>query len=484
MAPLKAVKSLQELSNNSLAESLKSAFIKMEDMDTINSSGKVTLNRALIVNNLELDSENCEDKITQLRKYFEGLPVAIQDNLADQLLKLGHPRITKYTSQILIDERTIRLNILNMSINNVKNCLMRTANLEYLTLEFATDELLKIIGKKCGKLAMLKIVDGDITDEGINWIIPATHNDNDSNDCKIKPHGCPGLASLGFTDYIGERIDWRLLKSFRKLKSFSCPCDDDLQLISDIVTGVEYLSSDIIDCVQLIPSIFPQLKSIEIRIKPTDVQHLLLCPNLVEMELNIMMGGQLDDTLKNLIEQHPNATYFKRVVIRGGRLKLSDFVTIASTCQNIEILEVNIAGYSNFDVNQLPWDGERFRNLKKFRLFAYDGDYSFITQLMNYVLFAAQNIEKLEINCDYFHDVQFDQFFREIVKRNPLKQLQQLLLVAILSNMNISENTLKMLTDLPSLKLLKVTPLTSNIRDSLKSYASDNNYDIVIENEW
>ena len=65
MAPLKAVKSLQELSNNSLAESLKSAFIKMEDMDTINSSGKVTLNRALIVNNLELDSENCDlDSVT------------------------------------------------------------------------------------------------------------------------------------------------------------------------------------------------------------------------------------------------------------------------------------------------------------------------------------------------------------------------------------------------------------------------------------
>ena len=180
MAPLKAVKSLKELSLNSVAESLKAAFINMEDTD--NSSGQVTQNLASMMNNLELDSKNNEEKMTQLKKYFEGLPVAIQEKLADQLLKLGHPRITKYTCQILTDERTIGLHIRNLSIRSnddtVKNCLMRTTNLKCLTLDYATDETIETIGKYCRELTMLKISGGDFTEERIHWITPTTDDDN------------------------------------------------------------------------------------------------------------------------------------------------------------------------------------------------------------------------------------------------------------------------------------------------------------------
>ena len=46
---------------------------------------------------------------------------------------------------------------------------------------------------------------------------------------------------------------------------------------------------------------------------------------------------------------------------------------------------------------------------------------------------------------------------------------------------DISEDTLRMLVDLPNVRLLDIRELCSNIRNSLKSYASGKNYDIVIK---
>ena len=122
MAPLKAVKTLQELSHNSVVQCLKTAFRKLEDINE-SRAGQVTQNLASMVNDLKLENDDKEDQMTQLKSYFEGLHVSIQDKLANDLFKLEDPIVTKYTSQILVDKRTTNLDIKYMMM-----ILSRTAS--------------------------------------------------------------------------------------------------------------------------------------------------------------------------------------------------------------------------------------------------------------------------------------------------------------------------------------------------------------------
>ena len=231
----------------------------------------------------------------------------------------------------------------------------------------------------------------------------------------------------------------------------------------------------------MVPAMFPQLKSIQtLNIDVKDLKLLLSCPNLEEIGMDVYIRRQDrdidDDELGEFIEKHPNSKNFKKLMLFGNYVKSSSLVAIAKYCQNIETLVL----YTSVppEVTQFPRREKRFEQLKEFEILQYT-DLNYVTPVLEYVLLAAQNIEKIKILPQ--RQSSYDQFFSQLLSRNSLSQVKQLKL-KVRRIEDISMNTLKMLSDLPSVRELHVATLNSSVRESLKKYASEKNYDIDYDN--
>ena len=180
--------------------------------------------------------------------------------------------------------------------------------------------------------------------------------------------------------------------------------------------------------------------------------------------------------------KHPNVQNFKRISI-DGTIRFSNYTTIASNCQNIEVLEVQqIDKPANFNVAQLP-KYERFKNLKRFNMEFYNDD-AFEGQLLDNVLSAAQNIEILELPT---YLIRNGRCLRKLMTKNPLTRLKLLSLLKVNlgdgeDSQDLSLKTLKLLTDLPRIRKLEVecSGLRRSVVQALKNYVRDNNYDVEV----
>ena len=228
MAPRKPVKRLTELATNIVVKSLREAFGKLEDyhndIDQIKFSNKL-----ISLMHGDQDEDKSWDKISQIKSYFQGLSVTIQDNLAMIMFNIMEEEyIDKYTNVFLTDERSESL---HLSLTNedhidqiVKNCLLKADNVKQLTLGGVDSEFLELVGKNCRKLTMLSLPGFYACNDDIHWITPTTE-DNElciNNGCGVNTHGCQGLVSLDIEDYEeGPEMEQKFLKFFRHLKTFS-----------------------------------------------------------------------------------------------------------------------------------------------------------------------------------------------------------------------------------------------------------------------
>ena len=481
MAPRKPVKSLLEIAENTLISSLKTVF---QNLGTNSEEPIIT-----------------SDKISKLKSCFEVLPVTLHDELAHRSLDLAFEEdengdfdidthMLKCTYQILANERTQRLIIycdaedrLYDPANSVKNCLLKFSSLQQLTLDNATDELIEIVGKNCRKLKMLNISHGEVTLEGFHWIVPSDEEEANevciNNGCDVKPHGCPDLETL-IIKYSTLRLELPFLKFFRNLKTYSGSClvlQEDAHLVVEVANLAELVpyhapSSDLGN-VNMFPSKFPQLKSIQIGINKADLKYLVVCPNLTEIYLFIKEMKDGDDDFQKLIEQHPNNKNFKKIHLKSST-SLHDFDAIATHCKNIKDFWIRIRDQpSSFNEVQPQMEGERFTQLKNFTLVSFYNDELFNKLLLQSVLFLAQNIETVEL-CINPVFPSLDQLFKEIILRNPLRHIKHFGL-DFYRHHAMSQMTGKLLADLPNMRQLEV-PL--DLTEYLRTYARENNFDL------
>ena len=154
----------------------------------------------------------------------------------------------------------------------------------------------------------------------------------------------------------------------------------------------------------------------------------------------------------------------------------SVIVNIATNCKNIEDLQVTISHSSDLSV-ELEHEGQKdiFGKLRKFDCwlhYSYNEQYSY--DVLNYVLFHAQNIETLNLHWN----ISWDQFFVDTLHRNPLTKLKELNLYG---GYEISETTCRLLSNLQSIRKLSFPAQVNAVFcKTLQNYAIQNNYDIFI----
>ena len=340
----------------------------------------------------------------------------------------------------------------------------------------------------------------------IHWIIPKVEQQICPNKrCKVKIHGCPKLVTLDIHGEsseekyaVSEKVLTQLLLSFSALKSFSCYVDKifDLKSITDHnVTEIENLNledanfqyayfDDIPKDFELLPSIFPRLKHLKVKICVTQLHNLINCSNLVEIQLEVENNAEDDSSLRihSFFETHPNVRNFKKISIRTYLdVKETIFIVFATKCPDITHLSFN--AMNSFDAKKLKPSEQSFKKLKELRLDFTIESLEAIIKIVSYVLVQAVNVEKVQLmHFDWDIDLDWDVLVDEIMKKNPQLGLKELTLYSI-PGIVMSQETLKKLSNLPNLRKLAIPGLkwkAGHIEtvEALKKHAIENNLDI------
>ena len=231
MAPLITVQTLYQTSLNAVTSSLKTAFKR-------------------------LDVEKKGSNKRQLQRYFNCLPLPIQENLTKMLLDDGEDDDTIFriynkdfsktialTLQIIPNERTQTLKVNQQSylkpyykkdvVCSVKKILQKGENLRHVSLTgICDDKVMKLIGENCRNLTQLNIQYlYKASDKGIHYIIPSSEDICAKFKCKSMNHGCPELVSLTIKeDWISEQTKIDMMSHLKCLKLFSFDISSDVDL--------------------------------------------------------------------------------------------------------------------------------------------------------------------------------------------------------------------------------------------------------------
>ena len=520
MAPLKPVTSLYQLSEKIVLNYLKDTYFIFS-----------YLTQPIAI-----------EEMRKLPEYFDGLPVAIQDELATKLMDIGErdtdviegdyvindwhwTNIVYFTLKILFNKQSQKLRIKHafheaksddekkdFMFKIISNIRINGENLRQLVCTaMCSDEILEAVGKNCRKLKELEIAD-IVSDQGFHWILPSNEHAL-VDDCYFigcnQAHGCPELVNLQIkyhtsaSESISYMMKTKIIHYFKNLKSYSCdPFTFDLSQVADTVSTIEHLEltgfSKIIGC-HLISKIFPRLKSIQSSFNYEDLICLSNCSILEKFGVNNVPRSEDESLILNLIEKHPNVMNFKILSIPYKSMLKQIILAIGRNCPNIEVLQLCNFGNSNNDISINLEDEEEVRNffvkLKELAIFAIRGKEKFLSNLLSFVL-KNSTIEKLNIGIkDGNYTFQFDTVFKEILTTLPLHKLQELRLEDPgAGGVDISEETMKILSNLPEIrKIILGKPGINNevfyefynptayFLDVLKTYANENNYDIEYE---
>ena len=150
MAPVKQMPSLSSLSKNVVTDGLTAVFKKLSIKEA--------------------------DKIDELKKYYDVLPVTVSDGVIEELIgcRARHrdsDTMIVFTLKILSNERTQIIKIdhdhyigehcddqwKNIFGNIVRGCLAKATDLRELTLIMCNDEYLEVIGRNLRNLKELVI---------------------------------------------------------------------------------------------------------------------------------------------------------------------------------------------------------------------------------------------------------------------------------------------------------------------------------------
>ena len=343
--------------------------------------------------------------------------------------------------------------------------LQRTEHLTRLVLTTkACNPLLEALGRCCHRLKELLIPGSElVTDTGIAHLVPGQNRPPLQNIVTRRRDwsehlGCPCLVTIDLSRCsnvrpAGARFLLQGLKKLRRLvySNMKAVLDNFLQCKYSGVSykNIEYFEStdfssscvyngstkwmSLVSRMSFIPTIFPNVTTLKLKLSDAEVKHLVEVPKLVLLELEIR-----DDPgkgLQHLLDHHPNIGHWRHISLEVGPIAAEHLITIAENCRKLSFLKIK--GYRVENCYQLRPLEKYFRYLSNLILYFHnlcDGRHDQYGQQSNrhspemidfFLSSGVTSLETVDIHMNVSHFLN-DQYLQDLVTRSNIKNLKSL----------------------------------------------------------